>query len=299
MLKFELRHPKKDGPSIHHLKREASKELLLRDTPALPSAVPVFFNPAMGGLAAVGNTGKGGNFDDDNNSSGHSPPLKETSSTGSTTTTTTKDFTSSKQSSKKYFYHRDLEFGHPQNNNNNGEEHQKKEARFNLCCAWASLIVGTFILILLLLGVLFFSFYGSNMPDFSVKSLTVNKLQFNTTGRDILMDSEMEVALNATSKDSNIEFYYTNMRAEISSSGVSLGNIKHVPGFHQKAKNSTLLKLHTKVNKQPVAEADSLRLANDLQYHRLVIDVDLKGFIIIILKGNKLLGFLLEFLAMI
>lgn len=162
----------------------------------------------------------------------------------------------------------------------------------NICCAWTSIIVGTLVVILLVVGAIFFSFFQSNMPEFHFQSLIVKKLDiFPTPNSDTtFLTANIEVDLNATNKNEMMPVYYTSIMADLSSQDIYLGKV-HIPELEQEPHNSTDLKLQTELNNVTVAYADAKELKKRSLNHQMLIDVILGGNVHYVINGHRMPGF--------
>ncbi|CAI9107168.1 OLC1v1006466C1 [Oldenlandia corymbosa var. corymbosa] len=167
---------------------------------------------------------------------------------------------------------------------------KKRSSRFNLCCAWASLVVGVLTILILVLGGVSFLFFQSNLPDFRFESLNVTSFEIvRAPNSDTLLSADIEVTLNATNKNDKIPVFYSSLTADLSSDGVSLGSMQ-LPDLLQRPQNFTDLKIHSVLNNVTVSE-DAQDLQTKSEKHQLLIDLVIRGNVHFDLQGQRLAGF--------
>ncbi|XP_027063455.2 uncharacterized protein [Coffea arabica] len=162
----------------------------------------------------------------------------------------------------------------------------------NICCAWASLIVGILVVMFLIVGAIFFSFFQSNMPEFHFQRLQINRLDISTTKSSdtTFLTTDIQVDLNATNKNGIMPVFYTSLTADLSSQDIDLGKV-HLPDMEQKPQNSARLKLHSQLQKEPVTEADAKDLIQKSQNHQILMNVIVGGVVHYVINGHKMPGF--------
>ncbi|KAL3530990.1 hypothetical protein ACH5RR_010312 [Cinchona calisaya] len=163
--------------------------------------------------------------------------------------------------------------------------------RCNICCAWASIIIGTLVVIIFVVGAIFFSFFQSNMPDFHFQGLNVTKIDIATApNSDTLLTADISVSLNATNKNGKWPVYYSSFSADLSSGDVYLGKV-NFPDMEQKPHDSTELKVHTLLKNVTTNEADAKDLKKKYQNRQLLINLILGGNVHYVMNGHKMVGF--------
>ncbi|KAK2968843.1 hypothetical protein RJ640_001161 [Escallonia rubra] len=161
----------------------------------------------------------------------------------------------------------------------------------NMWCAWASLIVGTLVLFVLLAGVVFFAFLRSNLPEFHVQRLDIQKLNVTTTkNRDTLLTADFLFRINATNTNGKIGLSYSPLNVDVSAEDIRLGNTR-LEEFYQKPHTSTELKVRTGVTKSAVDEAAAKELQDNFKQRVMVVDVIFRGTLTFVCNGHKVKGF--------
>ncbi|KAK3025853.1 hypothetical protein RJ639_041301 [Escallonia herrerae] len=161
----------------------------------------------------------------------------------------------------------------------------------NMWCAWASLVVGTLVLFVLLAGVVFFAFLRSNLPEFHVQRLDIQKLNVTTTkNRDTLLTADFLFRINATNTNGKIGLSYSPMDVDVSAEDIRLGNTR-LAEFYQKPHTSTELKVRTGVTKSAVDEDAAKELQDNSKQRVMVVDVIFRGTLTFVCNGHKVKGF--------
>lgn len=157
------------------------------------------------------------------------------------------------------------------------------------CCVWISLIIGILVILLILLGGIYYAFLQSNLPEVRLHRLDVNQLDYVTTNADTLLTADFEVRLNITNGSGKIELMFSSMTASMSSAGVDFGDVK-LEDMHQTPHNSTSLKVRAVLNKVAVEEAAAIELRDNARVQMLVIDVSVRGQMDFFVGGKKMNG---------
>ncbi|PIN05974.1 hypothetical protein CDL12_21481 [Handroanthus impetiginosus] len=162
--------------------------------------------------------------------------------------------------------------------------------RCNSCCAWTSLILGILLLLLLLVGGIYFAFLQSNLPEVHLHRLDIYTIDVVNTNNDTLLTADFEVRINATNGSDRIELGFRSMTASMSSAGIDFGDVK-IGDLHQLPRMSTDMKIRAAVKNASVEEAAAKELQDNVKERMLVINVVIKGHIDFFLGGKKMNGF--------
>lgn len=169
----------------------------------------------------------------------------------------------------------------------NDEKRERRGRR--LCCAWTSLIVGCLVLALMLLGSLSLYFIKGALPEFSIKSMNISRLDISSKDERTLLSADVQLLINATNKNDGYDLSYSALTVEVSSEDINLGTTE-VAAFKQNPKKVSQLKVSTGVRKSAVDDAAVEDLKSNYKVRQVVIDVVFKGRISLNIEGHELNG---------
>ncbi|KAH7838661.1 hypothetical protein Vadar_029606 [Vaccinium darrowii] len=169
----------------------------------------------------------------------------------------------------------------------NDEKRERRGRR--LCCAWTSLIIGCLVLALMLLGALSLYFINGALPEFSIKSMNISRLDISSKDERTLLSADVQLLINATNKNDGYDLSYSALTVEVSSEDINLGTTE-VAAFKQNPKKVSELKVSTGVRKSAVDDAAVEDLKSNYKVRQVVIDVVFKGRISLNIEGHELNG---------
>ncbi|XP_052185305.1 uncharacterized protein LOC127796944 [Diospyros lotus] len=146
------------------------------------------------------------------------------------------------------------------------------------CCAWTSLLIGCVVFALVVATALFASFLQGSMPEFRIKQMNISHFQLVTRGDQTLLNSKLDLILNATNNNNKYDFSYGTLSVRVSTTGVDLGRAKIAP-FKQPRRHASVLNMTTTVQKADINEEDGEDFKSDYKTRQVVISVWLTGHI--------------------
>ncbi|KAK9279600.1 hypothetical protein L1049_013279 [Liquidambar formosana] len=150
---------------------------------------------------------------------------------------------------------------------------------FVVCCAWGCMIGFALVLVLLVVAAIFVAFLHSEMPEVHVARVSIPSLDVVTaSSQQALLSADVDIVVEVSNKNDRAKLSYGTMTVDVSSEKISLGQTK-VVAFSQKPKNSTELKIHTKVTRLAVDKEDGAFLKSNVKDGEMVFDVVLSGTI--------------------
>ncbi|KAI3810912.1 hypothetical protein L1987_20563 [Smallanthus sonchifolius] len=184
----------------------------------------------------------------------------------------------------------DLERGHPHRHHRRGAP----ATCCTMCHAWASFLIWTALIFLLIFGIAFFAFVRSNLPQVKVHRLDVYKLnitQPKNNNKDTQLAIDVQMMVNVTNNNKKMTLVYGKLDVETTIEGFSLHDVS-LDEFTQMPMTANDLKIHPREMRSAVNDDDDdddekeLKLRADL--HEMVLSLKMKGKIEFWFKGRML-----------
>ncbi|KAJ7964328.1 Late embryogenesis abundant hydroxyproline-rich glycoprotein family protein [Quillaja saponaria] len=158
-----------------------------------------------------------------------------------------------------------------------GKEERHHRPFCFVCATWGCILVSILILIVLIGGVSYFSFFQSSMPEVHVMKLSVSKLDVTNSKGQTQMDTYVTLRLDMKNMNEKLKLSYSGMNVEVSTSQkIMLGKSK-IDNFVQKPQNTTELDIRLSVRKSEVDVDAVADLKTDLKNMQTVFDVVVNG----------------------
>ncbi|KAI7728415.1 hypothetical protein M8C21_014577 [Ambrosia artemisiifolia] len=158
----------------------------------------------------------------------------------------------------------------------------------NVCYAWASFLIWTAIIFLLIFGIAFFAFVRSNLPEIKVHRLDVYKLNVTepmNKNNDKQLTVDVQIMVNVTNNNKKMTLVYGKLHVETKVEGFSLPNVR-LDGFKQNTMTTNDLKIRPKVMRLGVNDDEAKQLNMTANHHELVLKLKMKGKIQFWFKGR-------------
>ncbi|KAD5317796.1 hypothetical protein E3N88_17742 [Mikania micrantha] len=167
------------------------------------------------------------------------------------------------------------------------------------CYAWASFLVWTVIIFLLVFGIGFFAFVKSNLPEIKVHRLDVYKFNVtkptnkdkNKNKNDAQVTIDVRIMVNVTNSNKRMTLVYGELNAEMKIEGFSLPKVR-LDGFRQKAMRTNDLKIRPQEMRFKMNDDDDdvkqLNLTAD--HHEMVLSLKMNGKIQFWFKGQVVIS---------
>ncbi|KAL8208773.1 hypothetical protein R6Q57_008185 [Mikania cordata] len=163
------------------------------------------------------------------------------------------------------------------------------------CYAWASFLVWTVIIFLLIFGIAFFAFVKSNLPEIKVHRLDVYKFNvtkpMNKNKDDAQVTVDVRIMVNVTNNNKKMTLVYGELNAETKIEGFSLPKVR-LDGFRQNAMQANDLKIHPREMRFKMNDDDDdvkqLNLTAD--HHEMVLRLKMNGKIQFWFKGQVVIS---------
>lgn len=161
----------------------------------------------------------------------------------------------------------------------------RRAAYCTMCYAWASFLIWTIVIFLLIFGIAFFAFVRSNLPQVKVHRLDVYK--FNVTEPKTQLEIDVKIMVNVTNNNKKMTLVYGKMNVETMIEGYSLPNVS-LDGFRQKAMTTNDLKVHPQEMSSAVNDDDAKELRLTSEHNEMVLSLKMKGKIQFWYKGRAM-----------
>ncbi|KAI3676331.1 hypothetical protein L1987_85937 [Smallanthus sonchifolius] len=179
----------------------------------------------------------------------------------------------------------DLERSHP---------HRRRRRAPATCCticyAWASFLIWTTLILLLIFGIAFFAFLRSNLPQVKVHQLDVYKLNItqpkNNNNKDMQLTIDVQMMVNVANNN-KMTLVYGKLDVETKIEGFSLHDVS-LDGFRQMPMTANDLKIHPREMRSAVNDGDGKELKLSADLHEMVVSLKMKGKIEFWFKGRML-----------
>ncbi|KAK9070794.1 hypothetical protein SSX86_011196 [Deinandra increscens subsp. villosa] len=158
------------------------------------------------------------------------------------------------------------------------------------CYAWASFLIWTVIIFLLIFGIVFFAFIRSNLPDIKVHRLDVYKLNVTkpeNKNNDARLTIDVRIMVNVTNNNKKMALVYEKFDVETKVEGFSLPKIR-LNGFRQNAMRGNDLKIHPRETRLMVNEDEVKDLKLNADHHEMVLNLKMNGKIQFWFKGHMI-----------
>ncbi|XP_076905116.1 uncharacterized protein LOC143560778 [Bidens hawaiensis] len=155
----------------------------------------------------------------------------------------------------------------------------------NACYAWASFLIWTIIIFLLIFGISFFAFVRSNLPEIKVHRLDVYKLNVTEANNKKQITIDVQVMVNVTNNNRKMTLVYGKLDVETRIEGISLPTV-HVDGFRQETMTTNDLTIHPEAKRSRVDVDHAKQMKMNADHRELVLDVKMKGKIQFWYKGR-------------
>ena len=159
----------------------------------------------------------------------------------------------------------------------------------SICYAWASFLMWTIIMFLLMFAIAFFAFVRSTIPDVKVHRIDIYKLnvtKLQNENKDTL-EVDVKIMINVTNDNKKMTLVYGKMKVETMVEGFKLPNV-HLDGFKQNAMTTNDLKIHPQEMRSNVNKDDATDLKLTADHNELVLSLKLKGTIQFWYNGRML-----------
>eukprot|EP01018_Ginkgo_biloba_P022433 Gb_27157 [translate_table: standard] len=149
--------------------------------------------------------------------------------------------------------------------------------RRNCCCrclAWTFCLLFTLILIVAIVGVIFYLVFQPRIPKYSVEDIQITG--FNIDPSDTSVDSQFDVTVRARNPNKKIGIYYlkhSHLKVYYEDTKLCSGSL---PVFYQGHKNTTILQVNLTGNNVVITSDHYSRLQTQIQ----------EGSIPLVLKGD-------------